>query len=393
MARLTRCLLLLIALLATASVPLQAASVTIAWDPNPEPNVRYVVSWGTQHLVYTSTATSGPSTSYIVSQLTPGQTYYFAVQATTNDGLTSPFSEEVSATIPATAVHVASITSNATGGATTGSVVAWKVSATGGSDPLYYKFLLYSQKTDTWTVLQDYRPESTLSWTPAEPGTYALQVWVRGVRLTATYDDWRSTGPFVVESSALHISRVEAHPMTPVRPGDSIVFNAVASGGIGPLQYQFWLLDHSTGSWTALGDYSTQAQVEWTAGGVGNYTAQVWVREAGSDNRFDAWWGNVPVRVTDKPEVQSLTSNVAGPVSVGTPVTWTAVAGGAASLDMRSGDGTSSRTNGPCSRTTPRRRAWSGRRPAPVPIPSRCGLVSPGRTSPSRPGRPPGRTR
>lgn len=80
-----------------------AATVTVAWDPNPEPNVRYVVFWGTQHLAYTSSAAAGTGTSYAVSGLVGGQTYYFAVQATTVEGLTSPFSDEVSFTVPGTA--------------------------------------------------------------------------------------------------------------------------------------------------------------------------------------------------------------------------------------------------------------------------------------------------
>ncbi len=95
-----RLVFLLLAIFAL-SAPLHAANVTIAWDRNPEPEVRYVVHWGTQHLVYTASASAGTATSYTVANLTAGRTYYFAVQATSPEGLASPLSDEVSFT-PAT---------------------------------------------------------------------------------------------------------------------------------------------------------------------------------------------------------------------------------------------------------------------------------------------------
>jgi hypothetical protein len=324
---------ILAALILAFAVQAQAGSVTIAWDPNPEPNVVYVVYWGTQSLTYTSSATSGTNLSYVVNNLVPGQKYYFAVQARSADGLTSPYSEEVSTTIPAATPTINTLSWNVTGAASTGSTITWSASATGGSGPLEYKFLLYTKTTDSWQVIQDYSTTSTLSWTPTQPGTYALQVWVRAVGSTATYEAWRSTGYFDVATPAVHVTSLTAQPAAPVRPGDSVRFTAVASGGSGTLNYAFWLLDTATGVWSSLRGYAADNQVTWTAGAVGRYAVQVWVRDASSSKTYDAWLGNATVRVTDKVEVQSLTPNVAGPVSVGTPVTWSAVAGGAANIE------------------------------------------------------------
>ncbi len=75
MATSIRRLALLVALVLTFAVQAQAASVTIAWDPNPEPNVQYVVVWGTQHLVYTNSASAGTNVSYVVNNLASGTTY------------------------------------------------------------------------------------------------------------------------------------------------------------------------------------------------------------------------------------------------------------------------------------------------------------------------------
>jgi hypothetical protein len=96
-------LIFLLTVLLLAAGRLDAGSVTIAWDPNTESDVTsYTVFWGTQSGVYTSNASAGDVTSYTVTNLVAGQTYYFAVEAVSSDGLTSPMSQEVSTTIPLT---------------------------------------------------------------------------------------------------------------------------------------------------------------------------------------------------------------------------------------------------------------------------------------------------
>jgi hypothetical protein len=95
--------ILVLALLALCAAPAFAGSVTVTWDRNTEPDVvSYSVFWGTQSGVYTFSQAVGNVTTYTVNDLTPGATYYFAVQAVSSDGLTSPLSQEVSTTIPST---------------------------------------------------------------------------------------------------------------------------------------------------------------------------------------------------------------------------------------------------------------------------------------------------
>jgi hypothetical protein len=93
--------LLVLALLLLVAAPAFAGSVTVTWDRNTEPDVvGYRVFWGTQSGVYTFNQAVGNATTWTVNDLTPGTTYYFAVQAVSADGLTSPLSQEVSTTIP-----------------------------------------------------------------------------------------------------------------------------------------------------------------------------------------------------------------------------------------------------------------------------------------------------
>jgi len=86
---------------------LEAGSVTVAWDPNPEANIAgYTVYWGTQSGVYTSSRAVTGATSLTVTNLTDGRTYYFVVQAYNTAGLRSDYSLEVSAYIGANPLSV-----------------------------------------------------------------------------------------------------------------------------------------------------------------------------------------------------------------------------------------------------------------------------------------------
>jgi ketosteroid isomerase-like protein len=80
-----------------------AQTVTLTWNANPETNITgYVVSYGTQSRSYSTTLQVGLVTTATISQLSPGQTYYFSVQARNPYGL-SAYAVEVSTTIPVTA--------------------------------------------------------------------------------------------------------------------------------------------------------------------------------------------------------------------------------------------------------------------------------------------------
>jgi hypothetical protein len=77
-----------------------AASVTIAWDPNTEPDLAgYMVRYGDHSQTYTMQVDAGKATKVTVNSLQEGKTYYFAVQAYTTDGMVSPLSDEVQAYI------------------------------------------------------------------------------------------------------------------------------------------------------------------------------------------------------------------------------------------------------------------------------------------------------
>jgi hypothetical protein len=74
-----------------------AATLTLAWNPNPEPDIAgYVLYWGTQSGVYTSNSNVGNVTMKQVTGLADATVYYFAVKAYNTAGLMSGYSSEVS---------------------------------------------------------------------------------------------------------------------------------------------------------------------------------------------------------------------------------------------------------------------------------------------------------
>ena len=94
-------LLLVIVLLFGSASKLLAANVTARWSPNPEPDIAgYKLSYGTQSGVYSPPVDCGNVTTYTMT-LTPGQRFYFALQAYDTSGLISPLSAEVTFVVPA----------------------------------------------------------------------------------------------------------------------------------------------------------------------------------------------------------------------------------------------------------------------------------------------------
>lgn len=84
-----------------ASISLSAASVTVSWDPNPEPDVtEYRVYIGTASRDYGRVQSAGSSTTSIVENLNPGTTYFIAVTAVNDSGMQSDYSVEVVYTPP-----------------------------------------------------------------------------------------------------------------------------------------------------------------------------------------------------------------------------------------------------------------------------------------------------
>jgi hypothetical protein len=77
------------------------AELTVAWDPNLEPDVAgYRLYYGVASRAYSQTLDVGASTSATVAGLEKGKTYYFAVTAYSTQGQESERSDEVIYQLP-----------------------------------------------------------------------------------------------------------------------------------------------------------------------------------------------------------------------------------------------------------------------------------------------------
>ena len=93
--------------LAFAATPAQAQQVQLAWDAPLQANgtpvtnlAGYKLYYGSQSGQYKSMVPVGMTTTYTVTNLSAGQTYYFAATAYDTTGIESAFSNEVSVTLP-----------------------------------------------------------------------------------------------------------------------------------------------------------------------------------------------------------------------------------------------------------------------------------------------------
>jgi hypothetical protein len=95
-------LLLLIAILSLLVPAAHAGQVTVAWDPNPEPEVAgYKIYYGTTAGNYTSSLDAGNATSILISGLQDGATYFFSAVAYDASNNESGFSNEITYAVPA----------------------------------------------------------------------------------------------------------------------------------------------------------------------------------------------------------------------------------------------------------------------------------------------------
>ena len=164
--------------------------------------------------------------------------------------------------------------------------MTWTAVGSGGTGPYTYQFWVFNGTT--WNIGQDWSASPTWTWVPAAPATYMFQVWVRNADSTATYDAYRSAGPFTISSAApLAVTAFAITSALPVHAGAPAIVSAAAAGGNGPYTYQFWVFNGS--SWSIGQSWSASNKFTWTPSAPGPYSMQVWVRNTGSGNAWDAY--------------------------------------------------------------------------------------------------------
>src|SRR4029078_5815600 len=115
-----------------------AATLTLAWDPPIDGlTAGYLLSYGTVSHSFSQWVNVGNATSYTLTQLTDGATYYFAIRAYNIVGDMSAWSGEVCATMVSRGPTVSSLglRANLASPQVLGTSVQWVPTATGGVAP------------------------------------------------------------------------------------------------------------------------------------------------------------------------------------------------------------------------------------------------------------------
>ena len=110
-----------------------------------------------------------------------------------------------------------------------------------------------------------------------------------------------------------------------------MTFSAVASGGLAPYQFKWWVLEGST--WKVGQDWGTSATFSWRPTTAGDYMVAVWARNKGVKANASEALAQVSYKVTGTAStaplsITSFTSNLASPQVTGTTITFQAVATG-----------------------------------------------------------------
>src|SRR5215471_8565970 len=142
-----------------------AGQVSLTWNPSSSTDVvGYRLYYGQASQTYTARIDVGLQTSYTITGLTDGQTYYFAATTYNLAGTESTFSNEVSTTLTTSATApVAAFSANLTSGqapltvaftdASTGSITAWAWNFGDGTSGSTLQFPTHTYSTaGTYTV-------------------------------------------------------------------------------------------------------------------------------------------------------------------------------------------------------------------------------------------------
>jgi hypothetical protein len=99
-------LFLSVPVLLSTSINAHAAQVTLIWDASTSSNVAgYKLYYGTVSGSYPYYVNVGNTTSYVLSGLSTGATYYFQATASTKAGSQSGYSNELSYTVPSACTY------------------------------------------------------------------------------------------------------------------------------------------------------------------------------------------------------------------------------------------------------------------------------------------------
>ncbi len=177
-----------------------------------------------------------------------------------------------------------------------GKFITFGAITSGGTGLYESKWWLSTNGGASYTVVRDWAPGITFTWTPTQPNdNYRVGVWLRSAGATGDTFEAGGSIPFRIAGAALSLTGLSANRAAPQPVGAAITFTAGATGGTPPHRFQWFLWDGA--AWTLLQNWGA-GTFTWTPTEPNpNYRVEVWARSA--DNGRDA---------PERPEATSVLS-------------------------------------------------------------------------------------
>jgi chitinase len=259
----------LLALLIT--VWARAEQATLAWNANTEPDLAgYRLHYGTASNNYSVHIDVHNVTTYTVTELTAGQTYYFAATAYDTSGNESGYSNQVVHSVPA--ANAAPTVPLVPSGPSTGMVNTALAFTTSATDPngnsIEYRYDWGGGVLSSWGAAGQ-----SHSWLAAGQYTVKAQArdslgaesaWSGGKTVTISQNSPPATPatPSSSVSSALVNTEITFGTSASDPNGDSLQYRYDWGGGV----FSGWGSASQSKSWSAAGQYTVKAQARDSVG-------------------------------------------------------------------------------------------------------------------------------
>ena len=175
-----------------------------------------------------------------------------------------------------------------------GTTVVFTALAEGSTGNYEYKFAMKGPATSNeFQVMQDYSTSNSWSWDTTTDDLCGNKIYVYARSIKSESDDEvYQTQYFEVLPLPVTVVNLTASHESPLQPGTTVVFTALAEGGSGDFEYKFKVKGPSTGDeWVVAQEYSSNNTLSGvlTCNSAGIYKILVYARSAGSCADYDTY--------------------------------------------------------------------------------------------------------